>query len=89
MSQILAQLSEQVAVVSSPSDLLALLGTISLLAKVVVDTRIQLPHRALEVRVLSHGKGQLGGGDPKLFTSGHFHPPDITMGCQTAELSRS
>ncbi|XP_038416932.1 adhesion G-protein coupled receptor F3 isoform X9 [Canis lupus familiaris] len=48
VSQILAQLSEQVAVVSSPSDLLALLGTISLLAKVVVDTRIQLPHRALE-----------------------------------------
>ncbi|KAM8931903.1 adhesion G-protein coupled receptor F3 [Lycaon pictus] len=48
VSQILAQLSEQVAVVSSPSDLLALLGTISLLAKVVVDTRIQLPRRALE-----------------------------------------
>ncbi|CAD7676432.1 unnamed protein product [Nyctereutes procyonoides] len=48
VSQILAQLSEQVAVVSSPSDLLALLGTVSLLAKVVVDTRIQLPRRALE-----------------------------------------
>ncbi|XP_034515679.1 adhesion G-protein coupled receptor F3 isoform X2 [Ailuropoda melanoleuca] len=46
--QILAQLSEQVMVVSSPSDLLALLGTISVLAKVVVDARIQLTRRALE-----------------------------------------
>ncbi|XP_040478918.1 adhesion G-protein coupled receptor F3 isoform X2 [Ursus maritimus] len=46
--QILAQLSEQVTVVSSPSDLLALLGTISVLAKLVVDARIQLTRRDLE-----------------------------------------
>ncbi|XP_040352185.1 adhesion G-protein coupled receptor F3 isoform X2 [Herpailurus yagouaroundi] len=46
--QILAELSEQVMVVSSPSDLLALLGTISFLAKVVVDARIQLNRSALE-----------------------------------------
>ncbi|VCX36364.1 unnamed protein product [Gulo gulo] len=46
--QILAQLSEQVTAVSSPSDLLALLGTISFLARVVVDARIQLPRRALQ-----------------------------------------
>ncbi|XP_077912200.1 adhesion G-protein coupled receptor F3 [Halichoerus grypus] len=46
--QILAQLSEHVMAVSSPSDLLALLGTISFLAKVVVDARIQLTRRALE-----------------------------------------
>ncbi|XP_059263593.1 adhesion G-protein coupled receptor F3 [Mustela nigripes] len=46
--QILARLSEQVTAVSSPSDLLALLGTISFLARVVVDARIQLTHRALQ-----------------------------------------
>ncbi|XP_026889170.2 adhesion G-protein coupled receptor F3 isoform X4 [Acinonyx jubatus] len=46
--QILAELSEQAMVVSSPSDLLALLGTISFLAKVVVDARIQLNRSALE-----------------------------------------
>lgn len=86
--QILAQLSEQVMVVSSPSDLLALLGTISVLAKVVVDARIQLTRRALEVSSLSHGRGQLGSGGLKSFASGHFCPPDVTMGCQTASLSR-
>ena len=53
--QILAQLSEQVMAVSSPSDLLALLGTVSFLAKVVVDARIQLSRRALQVSSLSHG----------------------------------
>ncbi|XP_044117871.1 adhesion G-protein coupled receptor F3 isoform X3 [Neovison vison] len=46
--QILARLSEQVTAVSSPSDLLALLGTISFLARVVVDARIQLTRRALQ-----------------------------------------
>ncbi|XP_014636985.1 PREDICTED: adhesion G-protein coupled receptor F3 [Ceratotherium simum simum] len=46
--EILAQLSEQVVVVSSPSDLLAVLGTMSSLAKVVADTRIHLNHSALE-----------------------------------------
>lgn len=58
--QILAELSEQAKVVSSPSDLLALLGTISFLAKVVVDARIQLNRSALEVRSLSHGGGPPG-----------------------------
>ncbi|KAF5913009.1 hypothetical protein HPG69_008960 [Diceros bicornis minor] len=46
--EILAQLSEQVVVVSSPSDLLAVLGTMSSLAKVVADARIRLNHSALE-----------------------------------------
>lgn len=86
--QILARLSEQVTAVSSPSDLLALLGTISFLARVVVDARIQLTRRALQVSSLSHGGSHLGGGGLKLFTSGHSCPPDITMGCQTADLSR-
>lgn len=47
--QSLAQLLEQTAVVSSPSDLLALVGTMTFLAKVVADTRIQLHRSALEV----------------------------------------
>uniref|UniRef100_A0A673UR35 Adhesion G protein-coupled receptor F3 n=1 Tax=Suricata suricatta TaxID=37032 RepID=A0A673UR35_SURSU len=46
--QILAELSQQALAVSSPSDLLALLGTISFLAKVVVDARTQLNRSALE-----------------------------------------
>ncbi|XP_039094194.1 adhesion G-protein coupled receptor F3 [Hyaena hyaena] len=46
--QILAELSQQALAVSSPSDLLALLGTISFLAKVVVDARIQLNRSSLE-----------------------------------------
>ncbi|XP_036119199.1 adhesion G-protein coupled receptor F3 isoform X2 [Molossus molossus] len=46
--QSLAQLLEQTAVVSSPSDLLALVGTMTFLAKVVSDTRIQLHRSALK-----------------------------------------
>ncbi|XP_036191025.1 adhesion G-protein coupled receptor F3 [Myotis myotis] len=46
--QSLAQLLEQTEVVSSPSDLLALLGTMTFLAKVVADTRIPLRRSALE-----------------------------------------
>ncbi|XP_054557239.1 adhesion G-protein coupled receptor F3 [Talpa occidentalis] len=46
---ILAELLEHVVVVSSPSDLLVLLGTMKSLAKVVTDTRTQLNHSALEV----------------------------------------
>ncbi|KAG8522498.1 Adhesion G-protein coupled receptor F3, partial [Galemys pyrenaicus] len=45
---ILAQLLEQVVVVSSPSDLLALLETMKSLAKTVTDARTQLNHGALE-----------------------------------------
>ncbi|XP_059516356.1 adhesion G-protein coupled receptor F3 isoform X3 [Myotis daubentonii] len=46
--QSLAQLLEQTEVVSSPSDLLALLGTMTFLAKVVADTGIPLRRSALE-----------------------------------------
>lgn len=88
MPQILAQLLEQTVVVSSPSDLLALLGTMTFLAKVLADTRMQLNHSALEVRSLSHSRCQMGRGGWKLFTFGNFCPSDITMGCQTTDLSR-
>ncbi|CAK6435000.1 unnamed protein product [Pipistrellus nathusii] len=46
--QSLAQLLEQTEVVSSPSDLLALLGTMTSLAKVVADTGTPLHRSALE-----------------------------------------
>ncbi|KAB0399825.1 hypothetical protein E2I00_013757, partial [Balaenoptera physalus] len=46
--QILAQLPEQAVVVTSPTDLLALVGTMTILAKVVADARIQLNGSALE-----------------------------------------
>ncbi|XP_066120803.1 adhesion G-protein coupled receptor F3 [Saccopteryx bilineata] len=46
--QSLAQLLEQTVLVSSPSDLLALLDTMTVLAKVVADTRIHLNRSALE-----------------------------------------
>ncbi|KAI5125157.1 Adhesion G-Protein Coupled Receptor F3 [Manis pentadactyla] len=46
--QILAQMREQVVAVDSPSDLLALLGTMTLVAKVVVNARVQLNYSAVE-----------------------------------------
>ncbi|KAI5125159.1 Adhesion G-Protein Coupled Receptor F3 [Manis pentadactyla] len=46
--QILAELREQVVAVDSPSDLLVLLGTMTLVAKVVVNARVQLNYRAME-----------------------------------------
>ncbi|XP_031322572.2 adhesion G-protein coupled receptor F3 isoform X2 [Camelus dromedarius] len=46
--QILAQLPDQVVVVTSPSDLLALVNTIKVLAKIVASARIQLNGSALE-----------------------------------------
>uniref|UniRef100_G3SVW4 Adhesion G protein-coupled receptor F3 n=1 Tax=Loxodonta africana TaxID=9785 RepID=G3SVW4_LOXAF len=46
--QLLAQLPGQVARVSSPSDLLALLGTMTFLAEVVAEARLQLHHSALK-----------------------------------------
>uniref|UniRef100_A0A8C0DAC8 Adhesion G protein-coupled receptor F3 n=1 Tax=Balaenoptera musculus TaxID=9771 RepID=A0A8C0DAC8_BALMU len=46
--QIWAQLPEQAVVVTSPTDLLALVGTMTILAKVVADVRIQLNGSALE-----------------------------------------
>lgn len=67
VSQILAQLQEQVVAVTSPSDLLALVGTMTVLAKVVADTGTQLSCSALEVRSLSHGRGQLGSRGRRLF----------------------
>lgn len=72
--QILAQLPDQVVVVTSPSDLLALVNTIKVLAKIVASARIQLNGSALEVRSLSHGRGRLGSVGQKLFSPGHFCP---------------
>ncbi|XP_070091862.1 adhesion G-protein coupled receptor F3 isoform X1 [Equus przewalskii] len=46
--EILAQLPEQVVVLSSPADLLAVLGTMRSLAKVVAEARIHLNRSALE-----------------------------------------
>lgn len=86
--QILAQLLEQTAVVSSPSDLLALLGTMTYLAKVVADTSVQLNRSALEVRPLSHSRCQLGREGWELFTLGHNGPSDINVGCQVTGLFR-
>lgn len=67
VSQILAQLQEQVEAVISPSDLLALVATMTVLAKVVADTGTQLNCSALEVRSLNHSRGQLGSMGRKLF----------------------
>lgn len=85
--EILAQLPEQVVVLSSPADLLAVLGTMRSLAKVVAEARIHLNRSALEVRSLSHSRSQLGCWCWKLFPSRHFCPSDITMGCQMADVS--
>ncbi|KAB1267132.1 Adhesion G-protein coupled receptor F3 [Camelus dromedarius] len=46
--QILAQLPDLVVVVTSPSDLLALVNTVKVLAKIVASARIQLNGSALE-----------------------------------------
>lgn len=88
MPQILAQLLEQTAVVSLPSDLLALLGTMTFLAKVVADTSVQLNRSALEVRPLSHSRCQLGREGWELFALGHYGPSDINVGCQVTSLFR-
>lgn len=73
--------------VSSPSDLLALLGTMTFLAKVVADTGISLHRSALEVSSLSHSRSQPGGGS-RSSSSMALYPSDITMGCHTTDLSR-
>ena len=67
VSQILAQLQEQVEAVTSPSDLLALVATMTVLAKVVADIGTLLNCSALEVRSLNHSRGQLGSMGRKLF----------------------
>ncbi|KAM9061212.1 LOW QUALITY PROTEIN: adhesion G-protein coupled receptor F3 [Sarcophilus harrisii] len=61
--RLMAQLREQVAVVSSPSDLLALLGTVKILAQVVTRSGTALYHQTLEVSILSGvtGKGRKRG----------------------------
>lgn len=74
--------------VDSPSDLLVLLGTMTLVAKVVVNARVQLNYRAMEVRSLSHSRRHLGSGGQQVFTSGHICPLDITVGCQMADRFR-
>lgn len=86
--QSLAELLEHTGVVSSPSDLLALLGTATYLAKAVADTGTQLNRSALEVRSLTHHRCQLGGGGWEFFTFGHFCPSDTTIGCPTTDRSR-
>lgn len=55
--QILAQLAEQVAAVSSASDLLALLSTMEFLAEVVENDRLELNRESLEVRPQGPGRG--------------------------------
>lgn len=85
--QSLAQLLEQTEVVSSPSDLLALLGTMTSLAKVVADTGTPLHRSALEVSSLSRSRSQLGGGG-RSSSSLALCPSDIIMGCHMTDLSR-
>lgn len=55
--QILTQLAEQVAAVSSASDLLALLSTMEFLAEVVENDRLELNRESLEVRPQGPGRG--------------------------------
>lgn len=75
--QSLAQLLEQTEVVSSPSDLLALLGTMTFLAKVVADTGTRLSRSALEVssEPQQSPPGTGGRGSSSLVLC----PSDITM----------
>ncbi|XP_065746921.1 LOW QUALITY PROTEIN: adhesion G-protein coupled receptor F3 [Phocoena phocoena] len=54
--QILAQLLERAVVVTSPTDLLALVATMTILAKVVAHARIQLNGSALE-KAFTRGDG--------------------------------
>lgn len=70
--QILAQLLEQVVVVASPSDLLALVHTMTVLAKVVADARIQLNYSGLEV-----------SSQPQQGPAGEYSPGTLPlwMGC--------
>lgn len=70
--RILAQLLEQVVLVNSASDLLALLGTMTFLAKTVADARIQLHRRALEVRFPSYSRCQLSRRGWNHLTFRHF-----------------
>ncbi|KAF6320796.1 adhesion G protein-coupled receptor F3 [Rhinolophus ferrumequinum] len=72
--QILAELLEQTVVVSSPSDLLALLGTMTFLANVVADTRIQLSRSALEALLKTTDK-VLDMDASSLWTLAHAQKP--------------
>lgn len=85
--QTLAQLLEQAVVVTSPTHSLALVATMTIPAKVVARARIQL-NGSPGGEILEPHRGQLGSVGWQLFTSGHFCPSDITMGCQMADSSR-
>ncbi|KAI4587449.1 hypothetical protein MJG53_005236 [Ovis ammon polii x Ovis aries] len=76
VSQILAQLQEQVEAVTSPSDLLALVGTMTVLAKVVADTGTQLNCSALEA-VLKTTDKVLGMNSSSLWTLALRQMPSV------------
>ncbi|XP_065784780.1 adhesion G-protein coupled receptor F3 [Muntiacus reevesi] len=76
VSQILAQLQEQVVAVTSPSDLLALVGTMTVLAKVVADTGTQLNCSALEA-VLKTTDKVLGMNSSSLWTPAQRQMPSV------------
>lgn len=65
VSQILAQLQEQVEAVTSPSDLLALVGCMTVLAKVVADTGHSSAPWGEDLT--DHSRCQLGSMGRKLF----------------------
>nr|XP_030714238.1 adhesion G-protein coupled receptor F3 [Globicephala melas] len=71
--QTLAQLLEQAVVVTPPTDSLALVATMTILAKVVAHSRIQLNGSALEVRSLSHI------GASWVVWAGNSSPPGISV----------
>uniref|UniRef100_A0A8C6CSG8 Adhesion G protein-coupled receptor F3 n=1 Tax=Moschus moschiferus TaxID=68415 RepID=A0A8C6CSG8_MOSMO len=75
-SQILAQLQEQVDAVTSPSDLLALVGTMTVLAKVVADTGTQLNCSTLEA-VLKTTDKVLGMNSSSLWTRAQRQTPSV------------
>ncbi|XP_036922762.1 adhesion G-protein coupled receptor F3 [Sturnira hondurensis] len=77
VSQSLAELLEQTAVVSSPSDLLALLGTMTYLAKVVADTGIQLHRSALEALLKTTDK-VLDMDSSSLWTAAQVQTPSAS-----------
>ncbi|XP_059747792.1 adhesion G-protein coupled receptor F3 isoform X3 [Bos taurus] len=76
VSQILAQLQEQVEAVISPSDLLALVATMTVLAKVVADTGTQLNCSALEA-VLKTTDKVLGMNSSSLWTLAQRQTPSV------------
>ncbi|XP_054422320.1 adhesion G-protein coupled receptor F3 [Pteronotus mesoamericanus] len=86
----LAQLLEETEVVRSPSDLLALLGTMTYLAKVVADTRMQLHPSALEALLKTTDK-VLDMDNSSLWTTAQVQTPsassDLLLAVETLACS--